>query len=220
MHCFPSNFWRNKITNNKESDKCDLCKDLSVSKGRITTERTLPIQTLGHIQHTCEVLSELHTMSHHRYWCLIHGEFSHLSSSKWRFICINKMLPHGVVRTRPGISIGFNQYVEQTIWNVARDIELTRPLNQSEETRRQKGIPRKQIVQDRFWNKRPDGITFKISAVCRSSSTWTEDLTRDCRDTKWLSDNKHTDLSNPRKTGQGWSAYWSSSACPTSPVTI
>jgi hypothetical protein len=24
MHCFPSNFWRNKITNNKESDKCDL----------------------------------------------------------------------------------------------------------------------------------------------------------------------------------------------------
>ena len=26
MHYFPSNFWRNKITNNKESDKCDLCK--------------------------------------------------------------------------------------------------------------------------------------------------------------------------------------------------
>jgi hypothetical protein len=28
VHCFPSNFWRNKITNNKESDKCDLCKAL------------------------------------------------------------------------------------------------------------------------------------------------------------------------------------------------
>jgi hypothetical protein len=26
MHYFPSNFWRSKITNGKESDKCDLCE--------------------------------------------------------------------------------------------------------------------------------------------------------------------------------------------------
>jgi hypothetical protein len=32
VHCFPSNFWRNKITNSKESDKCDLCKALWVSQ--------------------------------------------------------------------------------------------------------------------------------------------------------------------------------------------
>ena len=65
MHCFPSNFWRNKITNSKESDKYDLCKELWKSQGRFTTEEDLPIQTLGHIHHTCAVLSELHTMTHH-----------------------------------------------------------------------------------------------------------------------------------------------------------
>ncbi len=67
MHCFPSNFWRKKITNSKELDKCDLCKELWKSQGRFTTEGALPIQTLGHIQHTCEALSELYTMTHHRY---------------------------------------------------------------------------------------------------------------------------------------------------------
>ena len=37
-----------------------------IKPGKITTEEDLPIQTLGHIQHTCEALSELHTMTHHR----------------------------------------------------------------------------------------------------------------------------------------------------------
>jgi hypothetical protein len=49
MHCFPSNFWPNKITNSMESDKCDLCKALWVSQERFTTETALPVQTLGHI---------------------------------------------------------------------------------------------------------------------------------------------------------------------------
>jgi hypothetical protein len=66
MHCFPSNFWRNKITDSKQSDKCDPCKALWKSHGRFSTENVLPIQTLGHIQHTCDTLSELHTMTHHR----------------------------------------------------------------------------------------------------------------------------------------------------------
>ncbi len=66
----PSNFWRSKITNGKGSDKCDLCKALWISLGRFTTESALPVQTLGHIQHTCEALSEIHTMAHHRCWCL------------------------------------------------------------------------------------------------------------------------------------------------------
>ncbi len=30
----------------------------------------------------------------------------------------------------------FNQYEEQTIWNMSRDIELRRPLTQTEETTR------------------------------------------------------------------------------------
>jgi hypothetical protein len=66
IHCFPSNFCRSKITNGKESDKCDLCKALWISQGRFTTESPLPVQTLDHIQHTCEALSEIHTMTHHR----------------------------------------------------------------------------------------------------------------------------------------------------------
>ena len=57
---------------------------------------------------------------------------------------------------------GFNQCTEQTLWNTARDIESRRPLTQEEEIRRQKGIPHDQIAQDRLWNKRPDGITFKV----------------------------------------------------------
>ena len=51
---------------------------------------------------------------------------------------------------------------QQTLWNAARDIELRRPLTQTEETGRQKGIPHEQIAQDRLWNKRPDGIAFKV----------------------------------------------------------
>ena len=57
----------------------------------------------------------------------------------------------------------FNQCTEQTLWNTARDTELRRPLTQVEEMRRQKGIPHEQIARDRLWNKRPDGIAFKVS---------------------------------------------------------
>jgi hypothetical protein len=137
-HCFPSNFWRNKITNSKESDKCDLCKALWVSQGRFTTDQALPIQTLGHIQHTCEALSELHTMAHHRCWRLIHGELSRLASSKWRFACINsekcfRTVWKELAQDFPEV---FDQCAEQTLWNAARDTELRRPLTQAEEMRR------------------------------------------------------------------------------------
>ncbi len=50
-HSFPSNYWRNKITKGKESNKCDLCRALWIAEGRFNTEDELPIQTLGHIQH-------------------------------------------------------------------------------------------------------------------------------------------------------------------------
>ena len=56
----------------------------------------------------------------------------------------------------------FDQCAEQTLWNEARDIELRRPLTQEEEMRRNTGIPHEQIAHDRLWNKRPDGIAFKI----------------------------------------------------------
>ena len=50
-HSFPSNAWRYKITNGKESDKCDLFKALWLAKNRFTTESDLPEQALGHLQH-------------------------------------------------------------------------------------------------------------------------------------------------------------------------
>ena len=118
MHCFPPNFWWNKITNNKESDKCDLCKALWISQGRFTTESALPIQTLGHIQHTCETLSELHTMTHHRCCRLIHGDLSRLSPSKLCFVCINSEKCFRTVwkELAQEFPVVFDQYVEQTLW--------------------------------------------------------------------------------------------------------
>jgi hypothetical protein len=62
----------------------------------------------------------------------------------------------------------FDQYVEQTLWNSARDTELRRPLTQTEEIRRKKGIPHEQIDHDRLWNKRLDGIAFKIPTKTKS----------------------------------------------------
>ncbi len=57
-HSFPSNYWRNKITKGKESNNCDLCRALWTAEGRVNTEDELPIQTLGHIQHQCQALSD------------------------------------------------------------------------------------------------------------------------------------------------------------------
>ena len=60
-YSFPSNYWRHKIAKAEESDRCDLCQSLWITEGRFTTPNNLPIQTLGHIQHTCETLSTIHT---------------------------------------------------------------------------------------------------------------------------------------------------------------
>ena len=73
---------------------------------------------LGHIQHTCEALSKLHTMTHHRCWRLIHGDLSRLTSPKWRFVCINTEKCFRTVwkeldQEFPEV---FDQCVEQTIW--------------------------------------------------------------------------------------------------------
>ena len=56
-HTFPTNSWRHKVTKDRESDGCDLCRTLSIVEDRFRTEKELPEQTLGHIQHTCEALS-------------------------------------------------------------------------------------------------------------------------------------------------------------------
>jgi hypothetical protein len=65
-HTFPSNVWIHRITKKMESDRCDLCKGLWIAEDRFKTEKDLPEQTLGHIQHTCEALSGDHIDSHHQ----------------------------------------------------------------------------------------------------------------------------------------------------------
>ena len=124
----------------------------------------MPIQTLVHLYHTCEALSEIHTMTHHRCWRLIHGELSRLVSSDWSLICIHNEKNFRTVWTELAQEFPevFNHCEEQTLWNTARDTEMQRPLTRTETARRQQGISHEQIAEDRLWNKRPDGIVFKI----------------------------------------------------------
>ena len=56
--------------------------------------------------------------------------------------------------------------------NSARDTELRRPLTQEEEMRRKKGILHEQIAHDRLWNKRPDGIVFKMPTETKAGVIW------------------------------------------------
>ena len=88
-YTFPTNDWIHKITKGKESDRCDLCRALWIAEGRFRTEEKLPKQTLGHIQHTCEALSEAHIEAHHQCWRLIHGELARLTAPEWKFLCIS-----------------------------------------------------------------------------------------------------------------------------------
>ena len=67
-HTFLSTVWIHKITKKKESDRCDLCKTLWIVEDRFKTEKNLPEQTVGHIQHTCEALSVDHIDAHHHCW--------------------------------------------------------------------------------------------------------------------------------------------------------
>jgi hypothetical protein len=162
-HNFPSNYWRNKITKGKESNKCDLCRALWTAEGRTNTEDELPIQTLGHIQHQCEALSEIHTLAHHRCWRIIHAELGRLASTKWRFICINgektfKTIWNELEAEFPTI---FNNCSVQLLENAATAQVGHHDLTTAEQRKRDAGITEETIAIDRLWKKRPDGFAIK-----------------------------------------------------------
>ncbi len=90
------------ITKDRESDRCDLCRTLWIAEGRFRTEKELPEQTMGHIQHTCEALSAPHSDAHHQCWWLIHGELARLETPEWKFLCVS------------------NEKCLQTIWGYVR----------------------------------------------------------------------------------------------------
>jgi hypothetical protein len=156
--------WRHKITKAKESDKCDLCRALQQAEGRFTTDDDLPIQTVGHIQHECEALSDIHALAHHRCWCIIHTELVRLASSKWRFICINGEKNLRTFWGKLGLEFPeiFNLGVAQTLENTVMDQEMKRPMTEAEEKRLKAGIPRETIAVERICNKRRDGFAIKM----------------------------------------------------------
>ncbi len=90
--------------------------------------------------------------------------------SDWSFICINNEKNFRTVWTELAQEFPevFNHCVEQTLWNATRDSEMQRPLTHTETVRRQQGISHEQITEDRLWNKRPDGIAFKMPTVTES----------------------------------------------------
>jgi hypothetical protein len=92
------------------------------------------------------------------------------SSPAWRFICINNEQSFRTVWTELAQEFPevFNHCVEQTLWNTSRDSEMQHPLTRVEMIRRQQGISYEQIVEDRLWNKRPDGIAFNMPTDTKS----------------------------------------------------
>jgi hypothetical protein len=68
-HSFPANAWRNKVTNVKESDKYDLCKDLWIK---------------------CDTLSKAHTAAHHHCWRLLLNPRRTGPAGLPQFMCLNR----------------------------------------------------------------------------------------------------------------------------------
>ncbi len=90
-----------------------------------------------------------------------------LPPSKWCFVCINSEKCFRTVwkELDQEFPVVFDQCVEQTLWNTARDTELRRPLTQVEEMWRKTGIPHEQIT-------RPDGIVFKMTTKTKAGVIW------------------------------------------------
>ena len=130
-HSFPSKSWIHRITKGKKSNKCDLCKTLWLVEDRFTTEKDLPEQTLGHMQHTCEALSAAHIDSHHQ--------------------CSGEKCLQTIWNEMP-LEIEGLKYLNTTqdaIWNAARTREIDRPLWE-ESIRVQEDQSRETIAKDRF----------------------------------------------------------------------
>ena len=62
----------------------------------------------------------------------------------------------------------FDHYSDQTLWNTAREKEMMRPLTPAKEMKRREGVHIKKIAHGRLWNKKPDGIAFKIPTKTKS----------------------------------------------------
>ena len=187
-HSFPSNVLVHRNTKGKESNKCDLCRALRIKENRFTSEADLPEQDLGHIQHTCEALSEAHTSAHHRCWRLIHAELARLASSEWRFMCItgekNLATVWKELAEEFKTDLEYMNITKDAIWNAARDREIGRPFTQAERRLREAGQSVESIAEERFWRLRPDGIAFRPQTKSKAGTLCILEFKRmsDCTD--------------------------------------
>ena len=152
-HTFPTNSWIHRITKDRESDRCDLCRALWIAEGRFRTEKDLPEQTLGHIQHTCEALSAAHIDAHHQCWRLIHGELARLAAPEWKFLCVSGEKCLQTIWdeiTSDFEDIQYLNLTQETIWNASRAREMARPLTPVEQKRIKEGIPRETVMKESF----------------------------------------------------------------------
>ena len=78
------------------------------------------------------------------------------------------MLSYNVENAGSRVSRGLsNHCAEQTLWNTAKrngDDASSEP----EDIKRGEGGPHEKTAQDRLWNKRPDGIAFKMPTKTKS----------------------------------------------------
>ncbi len=154
-HTFPTNSWIRKITKDRESDRCDLCRILWMTEDRFKSEEELPKQTLGHIQHTCEALSAAHIDAHHQCRRLIHGELARLAAPGWKFLCVSGEKCLQTIWNDITTDFEDVQYLnltQDTIWNAARAREMARPL-----TWQNRGKSRRGSQERQSWRKASGG---------------------------------------------------------------
>jgi hypothetical protein len=145
-HSFSSNYWRNKITKGKESDKCDLWKSLQIAASNLGTYTTHVWSTL---RNTHSSLPLLLVPPSHRLW-----ELDHLSSSEWSVngekslhtiwaeigeefpgifnLCTEQTLENAVNKRPDGLSIKYlhqRELVNLSSWNSRG--RSTWPINMS-----------------------------------------------------------------------------------------
>jgi hypothetical protein len=84
-----------------------------------------------------------------------------LAAPEWKFLCVSGEKCLQTIWdeiTSEFKDIQYLNLTQETIWNVAGDREMTRPLTSGEERRIKEGIPKEAVVKESFWWMRPDGI--------------------------------------------------------------
>ena len=92
------------------------------------------------------------------------------------------MLPYGVERIESGIPRGLQSIQRVNVMERDKRYRIVTSINPDGRNAK-KGIPHEQITHDHLWNKRPDGIAFKmptttkVEVICLMEFTRMSDVT-------------------------------------------